>query len=450
MEKKVLQDIHVPNGLQNDRPTRKWDYGGGDVGITKKDDVIESTEISSQEETYTTTYHNDGGGRKKGGVLGLSLKWWLFIALVAGLIVFVLVWSLFSSAVVRVVLSQQTTSINDTFKAVRVGDADGDVTYQIVKLQETAAADVQPTGEDTVVEKASGDIVVYNEHGEKMTLIVNTRFQSPDGKIYRVDRAITVPGATKDASGNIIPGSIEVTVYADEPGEAYNIGLVDFTVPGLLGTELYDRVYARSKTEMTGGFNGVLKFASEDDVERAATQLQQQVREKLMTSIGSAIEDERVLYQDAIFMTFKTNVPTDVSANGMLAVEEVGTLQAFVFDRKELSSAIANKTLSSYDQSPVLVQNLDELNFVFEDKDSFDVNINEQYVFTLSGDPHIVWEIDAMSLRNDLAGLSEDDIQSIMGGYSKSIRKIEADIKPFWRSSFPDNPDAIEIEEVLE
>jgi hypothetical protein len=134
----------------------------------------------------------------------------------------------------------------------------------------------------------------------------------------------------------------------------------------------------------------------------------------------------------------------------MLAVEVTGTAQAFVFNRKELSSTIAKKSLSSYDGSSLIVKNLDELTFVFESKDAFDINVPGPFSFTLSGSPHMVWEIDTVAFKNDLAGLSKNDISSVTTKKYSSVRKVEANIKPFWKSTFPDNPDAITVEEVLE
>ena len=133
----------------------------------------------------------------------------------------------------------------------------------------------------------------------------------------------------------------------------------------------------------------------------------------------------------------------------MLTIKETGLLRVFVFDIKELSGAIAKSSISSFDGSTVLVKNLDEMTFVFEEKEEFDMNISDSFSFVLSGEPHIVWEIDATLLKNDLAGLSEDEVSDVIKNYM-NIRKATKSIKPFWKSSFPNNPDAITIEEVFE
>lgn len=104
--------------------------------------------------------------------------------------------------------------------------------------------------------RARGTIVVYNASGTKAHQFVKrTRFEAADGNIYRIEKALTIPGATKQGS-ELVPGEVEAEVVADEPGEAYNKDLVDFTVPGLKGSPLFEKFYARSKGPLTGGFVG--------------------------------------------------------------------------------------------------------------------------------------------------------------------------------------------------
>ena len=460
MQKKVLQDINTRNSdiKKEESFNRKWDYSQGGAGIVERgdsdsdsdSDLDQELETDSMNKTSNTRHkkNNWGGGGRK-GFLGLPRLVWIGVVVLIIIILSFVFWSMSATATVKVILSQQTTVINDNFDVKREKNTEGVLVYEIIKLQEKATRDVQPTKEEEVEQKSSGQIVVYNKHSESTErLITNTRFEAPDGKIYRINKAITIPGA-KGSGDDMIPGSLEVTVYADEVGEEYNKGLVDFTIPGLKDTSLEGDIFARSKTEMTGGYNGILKSASEEDIKNTSEALQQELRNSLLAGIRSKIGDN-VLYEEAIFIDFTTHTPTELSENGMLTIEETGLLQAIVFDKKELSSEIAKKSLSSYDGNIVLVSNLDEMSFVFVNKEEFDPAINETFNFILSGTPHIVWEIDEVALKNDLAGLSKSSMSTVIQNSYPSVRRIEAEIKPFWKGSFPDNPNVIVVEEVLE
>ena len=459
MQKKVLQDINTRNSdiKKEESFNRKWDYSQGGAGIVEREgsdldsDQDQDLDSGSMNKISKTKYkRNNWGGNGGKGFLGLSCLVWFGVLAVIVIVLSFIFWSMSATATVRVVLSQQTTAINDDFTTTREVNSEGVLLYEIIKLQEKITRDVQPTKEEDVKQKASGQIIVYNKHSEAtQKLIINTRFESPDGKIYRINKAIVIPGA-KGSGDDMIPGSLEVTVYADEVGIEYNKGLVDFAIPGLKNTSLEGDIFARSKTEMSGGYDGILKSASEEDVKKTSEDLQQELRKSLLEGIRSKIgETDSVFYENAVFIDFITHVPTELSGNGMLTIEETGLLQVIVFDKKELSSEIAKKSLSSYDSSPVVVRNLDEINFVFENKEEFDPAVNESFNFVLSGTPHIVWEIDETAFKNDLAGLSKGSVSTIIQSHP-SVRKIEAEIKPFWKGSFPDDPDAITIEEVLE
>src|SRR3989344_6529655 len=164
----------------------------------------------------------------------------------------------FSGATVFATPRQEAVTVNGTFTAVKESKP-GELQYETMTLSKETSLSVSATGEKHVERKASGNIVIYNNYNsESQRLIKNTRFETPEGLIYRVDKSVTVPGR-KSEGGVAAPGSMEITVYADQPGSSYNIGLTDFTIPGLKGDPRYEKFYARSKTPMTGGVSGVVK-----------------------------------------------------------------------------------------------------------------------------------------------------------------------------------------------
>lgn len=107
-----------------------------------------------------------------------------------------------------------------------------------------------------VEERARGTIVVYNAYSVKPhRFVARTRFESPDGKIYRIESPLLIPGA-REEGGTLVPGSIEAGVAAENSGEEYNKEFTDLTVPGLKGSALFEKFYARSKGALAGGHQG--------------------------------------------------------------------------------------------------------------------------------------------------------------------------------------------------
>ena len=165
---------------------------------------------------------------------GSSQRFWAW--LIGGIVVIVLIGIVmlfsFAAAEISVTPKHEAVQISGEFEA-HLGALSPDLPFEVVTVTQSRSQTVTATGEEEVHTKARGDIVVFNDFDESpQRLIANTRFRSSEGFIYRIDEAITVPGRHENEDGEMVPGSIEVTVYADEAGEAYNTDLTDFDIPG--------------------------------------------------------------------------------------------------------------------------------------------------------------------------------------------------------------------------
>lgn len=101
--------------------------------------------------------------------------------------------------------------------------------------------------------KATGKITIYNEYStETQRMILRTRFESPDGRIYRLAASVIVPGK-RIVNQQEIPGQIDAMVIAEEEGPQYNIGPTTFTIPGFKGDPRYEYFLGVSTEAITTG-----------------------------------------------------------------------------------------------------------------------------------------------------------------------------------------------------
>ncbi len=141
------------------------------------------------------------------------------------------------------------------------------------------------TGKKFEGKNATGTITIINTSSRDWPLIEQTRFQTSDGLVFRIQEGVTVPAAS--LSG---PGKLDAFVVADEVdangqviGERGNIGPSDFFLPGLSETNR-ENLYAESTTEFTGGKTITHKMVSEEDIQAA--------RGKMETELINSIEEE--------------------------------------------------------------------------------------------------------------------------------------------------------------
>lgn len=362
--------------------------------------------------------------------------------IIAGLAVLVLVFVVFSllrsATLAYTPKSAPLKFENESFTAYKTG-SDGVLLFSVVKISDTKGVAVPATGETQVSRKASGNIVVYNAaSAEPQRLVKTTRFETPDGKIYRVQTDITIPGKTSAG-----PGSLEITVVADQAGEAYNIGLTDFTVPGFKGDPKFKTVYARSKTPMTGGFVGMEKGVSPEALAQAKEELKASLKDQLIEEARAQVPADFVLYPTLSTITYEDG-PQSSSTDKTVNVNESGSFYGVIFKKSDLAQYIKTKKLSIPENQAIEVIGLPELELAFDGAAPSDLLKSTQIDFKVNGTATAVWLTDETSLKKDLSGQSKNDLSIVLKNYP-GILSADAIIRPFWKTSFPPLPADITV-----
>lgn len=362
-------------------------------------------------------------------------------ALIGGgaLVVIFAVLSIFNGATLTYTPRSANMVFNDDeFTAKK--SANSGLLYSIVKLSEEKSVTVPASGEKEVERKASGTIVVYNNAStQTQRLIENTRFEAPSGKIYRIRDAISVPGKVGST-----PGSLEVTVYADEPGEEFNIGLVDWTIPGFKGTSNYDNVYARSKTPMTSGFVGVEKAVAESDLTKAKNELRAQLNDELISKAKAEVPKDFVLFTELSSIIFDDIVQTDSPSADSATLTLNGNLYGVMFKRVELAREISKGKTTIAEGDRVDFNSPETLQVSFVDEAPSDILSTEEIEFNVSGNVELLWLTDESALKSDLAGQSKKNLPAVLVNYP-TIVSATATVRPFWKSTFPEKSSKIRV-----
>lgn len=379
------------------------------------------------------------GGRRWGERRGL----WL----IAGLSVVLLYFTsgfLFSGARVIVTPRAQSVALDAHFVALKDA-APAELSFQTMTIEKEQTVSLASIGESRVEEKASGTIIVSNTYSTApQKLIKNTRFETPEGLVYRTKDDIMVPGR-RSADGKSAPGILEVPVFADIPGEKYNITLTTFTLPGLKGDPRFSAITAKSKTPMAGGRVGTVKTAAEGAEQAARVKLRAALQEEITKNAAAQVPEGFVLYPDASFTEY-ASVPNTMTDKGIIVVEK-GIFRAIIFNSGSLAKHIATNAISRFDGGDVAIPGIEKLSFALLNK--ADVRADSARIeFTLRGTPQIVWRFDGERLRDDLAGKTKRMINTVLSGYP-GIEKAEVIIRPFWKNSFPDKSSKISVETVI-
>lgn len=438
-----IRDIPVPNRADRRPPQpTKTTVSRETVRVERVERPKEEEKIDIQQEINTlqevrqefeAEKRRSTARRKRKGGIGKVL---LVLAVVLAVVALALALSsVFHSATVTLSPKSAQAALADEILAKKAG-VPTDLVFQPLTLEETGSRLVKATGEKRVTTQASGTIVIYNNHSATaQRLVKNTRFETPEGLVYRIADSVTVPGKS-----GTTPGSVEAVVFADEAGEKYNVGLKDFTIPGFKGDPRYQTFYARSKTPLEGGFNGMVKVVPDADLAKAQADIKAEATAALLARAKAETPASAVLFDGAQTVACSP-LPQENASSDQVLIKMRCTLSAALFDREALSSHLARANVSRYDGQPIVIRNLDQLSF--SPKQGFDP-LAQTVSFTLSGDAAFEYLYDEAALKERLAGIRKEDAQSALQSFP-AIERASSKVYPAWRNVFPDSPDDITI-----
>lgn len=368
---------------------------------------------------------------------------WVSIGLSLIIVIFAVL-SVFNGATLTYVPKTASLSFNkEVFTASKSG-IEG-VPFSVVKLSGEESITVPASGKADVSRKASGTIVVYNETNRSIRLREETRFENSEGKVYMVEDPITVP-KSQTVDGESVPGSLEIVVNAENPGVEYNIGLDDFTLPGLSGSALFSDMYARSKTAMTGGFLGEEAVVSEGVGAQGLRELETKLRERFVSDAREQVPEGFVLVPALSKVSFQSLSQSPSADASSATLNMQGDFQGAMFKEVELYSHIAGDQIKLNPSETIDIPNLETLEFSFASSTFGNLASLETIDFSVSGQSEAQWNLDIASLKADLSGKNKNDVSSILNNYP-SIISATSTIRPFWKSSFPGNVSRIIIKQ---
>lgn len=302
----------------------------------------------------------------------------------------------------------------------------------LISQEKTKSQEFESTGVFEKEQKATGVIRVYNNYHLNQVLIETTRFVSADGKLFRSTEGINIPAGQ----------FVDVNVVAAESGPEYNIKPTKFSIPGLLGSPRYTIVYGESLSPMTGGSASQAAQATEQDLEKAQKELEQQlinlIKEELKNQAGPnfLIADEAIKYEilenscsqkagsEAEKFTCFLKIKAETLSFPELTLKDFA--QEFIV--QEMAEPKVIKT-NSLEIEPI-VQEID----LKAKKISLGIKISAD----------VYNEIEVDSLKQGLREKSLQESKILLENYPV-IEKSKIKLFPFWIKTIPEDLDRIEI-----
>lgn len=430
MPKKILEDIKPLTRTRRVSATRRAKAPKEeDDGAEEEMDI----KINSYDSNVSFESHN-GGGTKK-----LSLTLWL-VTLASLAFLFIVLSSVFAKATVEIKPKLTTGSLDTSFVAQK--DTSEELGFQIMSISDEVTEKVSSSKKEVVENKSKGKVIIYNEFStSSQNLLIDTRLVATDGKIYKTEKAVVVPGLKKNGK-EIVPGSVEVAIYADVAGAEYDKESADMKIFGFKGSSKYDKFYARTKGAITGGFKGERYVVDQAKAEEITNKLKTSLTEKLNAGVMAQIPSGYIVFDNSFIYDIGSFDASKVyGTSEEFDATLKGSVVAYIFEEQQLAGEIAKKLISQYDGSPVRISDKGNIQMKLDSGTTEDA---QTIKFKLIGEPTVTWIIDEEAIKNSLIGVSKKEFDNKLSEFA-GVDTGKATIRPLWKKTFPKSSDKIKV-----
>jgi len=335
-----------------------------------------------------------------------------------------------------------TLQVSTSDKYATIDPAFNKLPGQLFSVTRTVTRIFQTTGKKEVAQKARGKIVIYNEYGPTaQTLIATTRFETPDGLIFRTLRTVSVPGTSVE-NGKTVPGQTEVEIIADKPGQTYNITPTKFTLPAFKergDTARYEKIYARSTQPISGGASGTSQVVTELDFSTAQDAIKEDLQKEIKDALASETNDLIVPKIFGIEISkLESTAQVDEAANEF-TVNATGSIKTVAFKETDF-----NELLKKYiDKNYNLMFIPDRVKVEYKETSFDDARGVLDMQLGIAGVGYA--KLDEQKILQDLLGKRQDNIRDYLKG-TVGVASARVILSPFWVRKMPNDKDKIKFE----
>lgn len=371
-----------------------------------------------------------------------KLIWTVPAAVLIFLIVF-LATSVLPKADISIVTAKTIWEYNDSIRADKLANTDpvsATVPAQVFSQKESAQLSFPASGKKQVANKAGGKITIFNAYSsDPQPLVATTRFIAPDGKVFRLVKSVTVPGA-KIIEGKIIPSTLEAEVIADKAGADYNIGPVSyFNIPGFKGTPKFQAFYAESKEPMAGGFIGETAYPTAEDIKNGKVEIVKKLESSLSDKIKSQIPSDFIVIDGASsFSVPKQDAITNVDSSGKFSIEAEASMTVIGFTEADIVAMLAEKVKKEKGDEYEIKKYTLTYEKARADFSAGKISFPAKFSGTLAR------KINTTALKESLRGQSEESLRSIIYGLPE-LESATISLWPFWVKTVPSKDAKITI-----
>ncbi|MEI7890892.1 MAG: hypothetical protein WCI36_02890 [bacterium] len=317
---------------------------------------------------------------------------------------------------------------------------------RIIDKEETQTFPYETKGVGTTSgKKAHGSLAIFNEYDSSaQTLVASTRFESSDGKIFRLNKNVIVPGSTT-VDGQVRAGSVVAEVTADQAGSSFNIDAASFSIPGFKDSPKFAKFSAKSTEKMIGGGDdggAAAGVVTQQDLDSAKQKAQTAMKEKILESINVDLKDKEVSLSQAqqVIISKTTTTARIGDTLGTFNYVVTASARALVFSegdvRKAVDGSIALDAQNKDNKRDISKIEYGTADADFE-KNTLDLKVHAEITDT----PNIKTD----EIKGQILGKNDEQLGVFLKKYS-TIKNVNIEFWPTFISRIPQYGQRVTVE----
>lgn len=224
----------------------------------------------------------------KFSTLGKKKKILLPIGIIAVVIIGIGIFSLYYLYNVEAIveLRMKPNMVNKTATTVFSADTSSDFSKDIIAAKTLTATvngevSTEATGKKDVGEKAKGNVTIFNNSDEKVTIKSGTEIKSNNGLVFIIEKDVNVGSASGDIFSGTKPGTADTSVVAKDIGTEQNLpSNTKFAIGG------NSSLAAKNDSAFSGGTKKTVTVVSKNDQAKLREELPKSLQSKAKATIA--------------------------------------------------------------------------------------------------------------------------------------------------------------------
>ncbi len=358
----------------------------------------------------------------------------------AAVVIAFFVWAIFFAPHAEVTITAKTTSV-DVAQVVTLDSSlaasdptGGKLKATVQQVKKTASTTFAATGSKDVGTKATGKLTLTNQTLNQLTVPAGTQFVAA-GKQFTSDSSVTMAAPQVCGGFQVCKDSKQVAITAADIGADYNVGPQSYSTSA--------PVTAAASEATAGGSRQTVQVVSQDDVDKAKTQLTSQNASSVQSDLTKQFTGDVVVVGESF--TAAPGQPSvtpnvgDQATEGKLNVETTYTLIGVT--RTDM------KAYLDLQLAPALKEQKNQRIYADGDKtlkfSQFQAGQNNTFSVKLATSGNIGPNIDTDQLAKQIEGKRYGEVQQIVSGYD-GVDNVDVNFSPFWVTTVP-TPDKTNI-----